>query len=74
MIRKKVCLHPARPYILLASHYLLLFFLLLVPYITPYDPVHINMGERLKGISVEHLLGTDHLGRDVFHVFWQVPK
>lgn len=40
--------------------------LLLAPFIAPYDPVHVNMGERLKGISAEHLLGTDHLGRDVF--------
>ncbi|MFB9762595.1 nickel transporter permease [Ectobacillus funiculus] len=65
MIRKSV--FTSRSSLYITSFTLFAFILLLlVPYITPYDPVHINMGERLKGISVEHLLGTDHLGRDVF--------
>lgn len=29
------------------------------------DPTMTNMGERLQGMSLEHPLGTDHLGRDV---------
>ncbi|MFP3121922.1 ABC transporter permease subunit [Ectobacillus funiculus] len=41
-------------------------FLLAAPFIAPHDPVYVNMGERLRGISAEHVLGTDHLGRDVF--------
>ncbi|WP_050184113.1 nickel transporter permease [Domibacillus robiginosus] len=30
-----------------------------------YDPTLTNMGGRLQGMSMEHPLGTDHLGRDV---------
>lgn len=34
---------------------------------TPYDPVNnFDVGERLQAPSVRHILGTDHLGRDVF--------
>lgn len=29
------------------------------------DPTLTNMGERLQGMSLQHPLGTDHLGRDV---------
>jgi len=36
------------------------------PLIAPYDPTALNLPERLAGISAKHLLGTDHLGRDVF--------
>ncbi|MDZ5473781.1 nickel transporter permease [Bacillus sp. 31A1R] len=37
-----------------------------VPVLVPFDPNHVDMGNRLQPISVEHLLGTDHLGRDLF--------
>ncbi|MGM7721524.1 nickel transporter permease [Metabacillus sp. Hm71] len=30
-----------------------------------YDPMLTNLGERLQGMSLQHPLGTDHLGRDV---------
>ncbi|TPE70921.1 nickel transporter permease [Halalkalibacterium halodurans] len=30
-----------------------------------HDPTLANMGERLQGMSLQHPLGTDHLGRDV---------
>ncbi|KKI93187.1 nickel transporter permease NikC [Bacillus sp. SA1-12] len=30
-----------------------------------YDPMVTNLGERFQGISLQHPLGTDHLGRDV---------
>ncbi|MFC0274207.1 nickel transporter permease [Metabacillus herbersteinensis] len=30
-----------------------------------HDPTFTNLGERLKGMSLHHPLGTDHLGRDV---------
>ncbi|MFE5321362.1 ABC transporter permease [Paenibacillus sp. NPDC056579] len=36
------------------------------PWLSPYDPIHIEMSNRLAPISSEHLLGTDTLGRDVF--------
>ena len=32
----------------------------------PYDPVQLNIMERLQGPSAKHLLGTDQLGRDLF--------
>ena len=33
---------------------------------TPYDPTDVDPAVRLQGPSVEHWLGTDALGRDVF--------
>ena len=32
----------------------------------PYDPIQLNIMERLQGPSFNHLLGTDQLGRDLF--------
>ena len=32
----------------------------------PYDPIQLNIMERLQGPSANHLLGTDQLGRDLF--------
>lgn len=32
---------------------------------TPYDPDAMNAVEKLQGISIRHILGTDHLGRDL---------
>ena len=32
----------------------------------PYDPIQLNIMERLQGQSAKHLLGTDQLGRDLF--------
>ena len=41
---------------------------LLAPYLAPYDPVHIGdvVGTRNLRPSLDHLMGTDKLGRDVF--------
>ncbi|NLE77351.1 MAG: ABC transporter permease [Chloroflexi bacterium] len=36
----------------------------LAPWIAPHDPLAINVGNALAGASGQHLLGTDHLGRD----------
>lgn len=38
---------------------------LFAPLLAPYDPLEINVYNRLSGPSWEHLLGTDQLGRDV---------
>ena len=38
----------------------------LAPLVAPYDPVQIKLSVKLKPPSFEHLLGTDHFGRDVF--------
>ena len=34
--------------------------------ISPYDPIALNIIDRLQGPSTSHLLGTDQLGRDLF--------
>jgi ABC-type dipeptide/oligopeptide/nickel transport system permease subunit len=39
--------------------------LILTPWITPHDPAAQNLSGRLAPSSAGHLLGTDHLGRDV---------
>lgn len=36
------------------------------PWIAPYKEAQQNLAARLKGPSLEHLFGTDELGRDVF--------
>jgi peptide/nickel transport system permease protein len=33
---------------------------------TPYDPVAPNVADRMQDPSTSHLMGTDHLGRDLF--------
>ncbi|WP_291732189.1 ABC transporter permease [Leisingera sp. F5] len=35
-------------------------------WIVPYDPVAMNIKDRLQGPSAAHILGTDQLGRDTF--------
>ncbi len=39
---------------------------LVAPWSPLADPTEINLRERLRSPSPEHLLGTDHLGRDTF--------
>ena len=36
------------------------------PLLTPYDPDKVNLRERLHIPSLQHWMGTDELGRDVF--------
>jgi nickel transport system permease protein len=43
----------------------LLLAALFAPLISPYDPYEIHVDERLAPANFEHLLGTDHLGRDM---------
>lgn len=38
---------------------------LLAPVLAPYDPNKTEMSVKLSGYSTAHLLGTDHLGRDL---------
>ena len=38
---------------------------LLAPVLAPYAPTAINPGARLHGPSLQNLLGTDELGRDL---------
>jgi peptide/nickel transport system permease protein len=37
----------------------------IAPLVSPFDPAQVEMGKRLQPINAEHLLGTDHLGRDI---------
>ena len=39
------------------------------PFVAPYDPLRTRVGDPLRGPSNQHLMGTDHLGRDVFSGF-----
>lgn len=39
---------------------------LAAPLLTTQDPTVVNAAQRLAGPSPEHLLGTDHLGRDIW--------
>lgn len=36
------------------------------PVLAPYDPLELNITERLKPPTAKHIMGTDHLGRDIF--------
>lgn len=38
----------------------------LAPFITPYEPAQVGVGNILQPPSSDHLLGTDELGRDTF--------
>ncbi len=57
-----------RPAVLVAAGFLLLLIVLALfaPLIAPYDPAAQDLLGQFKPPSLEHLLGTDHLGRDVF--------
>src|SRR6056297_137650 len=38
---------------------------LLAPFIAPYDPVQMDLGNRLQAPTMTHWMGTDELGRDI---------
>ncbi|MGI9302874.1 MAG: ABC transporter permease [Gammaproteobacteria bacterium] len=38
----------------------------LANFVAPYNPIELNVIDRLQGPSASHLLGTDQLGRDLF--------
>lgn len=45
---------------------LIVFLAFFSTYLTPYSPNEANLADKFLSISQTHLLGTDHLGRDVF--------
>lgn len=51
------------------THIIMLIIVVLAlvcaPYMTPYDPYVVQLGIRLLPPSMQHLLGTDDLGRDL---------
>ncbi|MFN3621964.1 MAG: ABC transporter permease, partial [Nitrososphaerales archaeon] len=47
---------------------ILLFFVIigvLAPLLSPYDPIKINLSQALRPPSIDNILGTDELGRDI---------
>ncbi|MDE0025494.1 MAG: ABC transporter permease [Spirochaetaceae bacterium] len=51
-----------------ASGIIILIWILIAIFadaLTPYPPFEMNLADRLQGASAQHLLGTDHIGRDV---------
>ncbi|MDO4721522.1 MAG: ABC transporter permease subunit [Peptostreptococcaceae bacterium] len=44
---------------------LLILIALFAPLLAPYDPQYIDLSQKLQPPGPSHLLGTDHLGRDV---------
>ena len=45
---------------------LILLMIIVGIFWTPYETTAMNSGEKLQGISVRHIMGTDNMGRDVF--------
>ena len=45
---------------------LIVFSAIFAPWIVPYDPIAMNIPDRMQGPSLLHLAGTDQLGRDTF--------
>ena len=45
---------------------LILLMIIVGIFWTPYEPTKMNAQEKLKGISLKHIMGTDNMGRDVF--------
>jgi len=39
---------------------------ILAPVISPYDPLEINIMDKMQGPSLQHPMGTDNFGRDIF--------
>jgi peptide/nickel transport system permease protein len=49
-----------------ASLLVVLCLILLGSWLAPYDPNKIDVAQRLRPLSRQHIFGTDELGRDVF--------
>jgi peptide/nickel transport system permease protein len=44
----------------------LIFFAIAAPWVSSHDPLEVEVENRLRGPSYDHIFGTDQLGRDVF--------
>jgi len=58
-------LHSRMAVIGLVISLFVILIAILAPWLAPYDPVEIDLVNRLQPPSREHLMGTDHLGRDM---------
>ena len=56
------------PYLVIGGIIMAVILLMVVVGIfwTPYEPTKMNSAEKLQGISLRHIMGTDNMGRDVF--------
>src|SRR6187431_1359301 len=56
------------PLVITAAIVALLIVLMAIfgPLLAPYDPNQLYVGPVLSPVSLEHLMGTDDLGRDIF--------
>ncbi len=45
--------------------FILVIIAVTAPWIAPYDPATLDMARRLEPPTIQHLLGTDDLGRDI---------
>lgn len=52
-------------YVALAIAIGLVCIAVFAPKLAPYDPQYVELSQKLEKPSSEHLLGTDHMGRDV---------
>jgi peptide/nickel transport system permease protein len=50
----------------LGSFAVIVLAAIFAPLVTSHDPIAINLANALQSPSLTHLMGTDHLGRDVF--------
>lgn len=68
MPNRSVLARLRKPAVFIAGAFLLLLIALavLAPVVSPYSPAAQDLMNALKPPSPAHLLGTDHLGRDVF--------
>ncbi|MFE6074631.1 nickel ABC transporter permease subunit NikC [Paenibacillus sp. NPDC057886] len=66
MINKWRAVFRGQRAIMICSVVVLFFFAIafLAPWIAPHDPVKVNLLQKLESPSLDHWLGTDHLGRD----------
>jgi peptide/nickel transport system permease protein len=58
-------LHNRLAVIGMAITVVVVFTAIFAPLLAPYDPLKLNIAQRLKPPSQAHLMGTDHLGRDI---------
>jgi peptide/nickel transport system permease protein len=64
----RLSLHKKRWGLMLASVFLAVVFLAAVfaPWVAPYPPAAVDLLRVTSGPTIDHLLGTDALGRDIF--------
>lgn len=68
-LARRVCYITRRSPLAILGVFLILMIVVLAtfaPWIAPYNPQRINLGKAFQPPSLQHLCGTDDLGRDIF--------